>query len=476
MSSSPALPFPAVPRTPHAIVTDKDISFEDNCVMVDSNPLSGTETEQAINDQRSYLANSRRRHDNPITVKNDSGTQQSGSDPISISGTGTAGGKEKPQLRRRLSLSGLVTISLPSPPIKLRALARRLSNSSPPSHTFQTTRSQRNKSSPASPIPTSPSTAVNPITPTTSSNPLIPKQSSTTMPSVPPINTSTVPSSPTCADCYPAIKHFWTGDLPSPEEEEESLRVDIKGSINGSMTALSSSVSSSTLTALDEDVVCSPPAYTRPQATPLGSSRRTPLMSRNSSFADDLTALSEVDESVHHDTDLMTPISPSAKSCSGVWLCSPPTVPSDEKSCVTPRFTSRPVNKTKNRPLVVRAMSTGRLSSEFDEDGRVICLSGHSDRVLRSGVSPPRSCGFSSRPALITSQSTPGLVRSKSYQVTRSKPIATPSLNTLPPLPARYTKEHQPSTERLVETPLTRTLSVGSWRKKAWSVGRSVRV
>lgn len=37
------------------------------------------------------------------------------------------------------------------------------------------------------------------------------------------------------------------------------------------------------------------------------------------------------------------------------------------------------------RPVTTRAMSTGRLASEFDEDGQVICLSVHSDRVLAKG-------------------------------------------------------------------------------------------
>ena len=34
------------------------------------------------------------------------------------------------------------------------------------------------------------------------------------------------------------------------------------------------------------------------------------------------------------------------------------------------------------RPIATRAMSTGRLASGFEEDGRIICISVHSDRVL----------------------------------------------------------------------------------------------
>ena len=40
-----------------------------------------------------------------------------------------------------------------------------------------------------------------------------------------------------------------------------------------------------------------------------------------------------------------------------------------------------------NRPFVVRSVSTSRLATEFDEQGRVICLSEHSGRVLGNKVS-----------------------------------------------------------------------------------------
>ena len=41
----------------------------------------------------------------------------------------------------------------------------------------------------------------------------------------------------------------------------------------------------------------------------------------------------------------------------------------------------------RNRPLVVRSVSTGRLATEFDEQGRVVCLSAHSERVLGNKIS-----------------------------------------------------------------------------------------
>ena len=53
---------------------------------------------------------------------------------------------------------------------------------------------------------------------------------------------------------------------------------------------------------------------------------------------------------------------------------------------------------TRNRPVVVRAMSTGRLAREFDEDGRIICLSAHSGRVLQKKPNPPSSWTFSDSP------------------------------------------------------------------------------
>jgi hypothetical protein len=76
-----------------------------------------------------------------------------------------------------------------------------------------------------------------------------------------------------------------------------------------------------------------------------------------------------------------------------VWLCSkpplsPPTSPTD---------TSMARRKFGGRPLVVRAMSTGRLASEFDDQGRVMCLSNHCERVLKSSSIIVACCHAHSR-------------------------------------------------------------------------------
>ncbi|WVW81901.1 hypothetical protein I302_103900 [Kwoniella bestiolae CBS 10118] len=477
---SPCTPLPPsyyssmiVHTNPHE-EPSSSIAFENDCVMVDS------KTEEGINEKS--ISTEKRRLDKTITLKSEttsgSGSGTSSADPHQ----GTKRDNEKPasRLNRRLSLSGL--INLPPTGIKLKALARRLSNSSPPSQIISSIK----KSTPASPI-------------ITSSSP----PSTTNMPIVPPIVTSTVPPSPGCADCNLHIKHFWTGGA---EDNEECIKMDEKENLNTSNTALSSSYSSSTLTALDEEAVYNSQTSTIPTSQFPTNTRRSPLMSRNSSFADDLTALSEVDESQHHDVSFITPscepitpTSPNPKSCAGIWLCSPPSIPSTEKTCpITLRTSSPPITKTRTRPLVVRSMSTGRLASEFDEEGRIICLSGHSDRILRTCVNTPLLSG---RPNLNTYQSTPssipGLSRSKSYQPSKTSlksrsrsqptsPVDTPS-STIPPLPALPSRNlsefgKQSSTDRLVnlppvETPsLTRTISMGSWRKRNWSVGRSVRV
>ncbi|WRT63749.1 uncharacterized protein IL334_000674 [Kwoniella shivajii] len=319
-----------------------------------------------------------------LNTRSDSGTNFGSAKSFSVlNGNGNSNGK-------RLSLTGLINLSIniPSPPIKLKALARKLSPSS-------RNPSLSRKSSPASTILTSP---INP------ENRHTPKQSCT-MPTISPIITS----------------------------------------------------------------VTQPPS---------SFSRRSPYISRNSSCADDLTALSEVDESIQHDSiHVDTSISPiTPKSCSGIWLCSRPSPSPSTKGVDRPAYTaprsSRSVSRCKNKPLVVRSTSTGRLASEFDEDGRVMCLSGHSDRVLRPVPD-------ASRPPSLTSHSTPALIRAKSYQSSKStptSPIEKPSIH-----PVRTISEFgsQSSTERLVATSsllLTRTNSFGSWRKKAWQVGKSVRV
>ena len=81
-----------------------------------------------------------------------------------------------------------------------------------------------------------------------------------------------------------------------------------------------------------------------------------------------------------------------------VWLCSRPPVspfescPSLVKSFSRARSSSADFITTPPssfpgkcyRPFVTRSISTGRLAREFDDEGRVVCLSAHSDRILGS--------------------------------------------------------------------------------------------
>lgn len=59
-----------------------------------------------------------------------------------------------------------------------------------------------------------------------------------------------------------------------------------------------------------------------------------------------------------------------------------------------------PVTTKKKRPFVTRSMSTGRLAHEFDSEGRIICLSAHSDRVLQVRNKPRSSIPTPSSPVI----------------------------------------------------------------------------
>lgn len=58
---------------------------------------------------------------------------------------------------------------------------------------------------------------------------------------------------------------------------------------------------------------------------------------------------------------------------------STPTLHRSESSST---FSSPTSSLRRNRPIVTRAMSTGRLATELDENGMVVCMSLHSERVL----------------------------------------------------------------------------------------------
>lgn len=129
------------------------------------------------------------------------------------------------------------------------------------------------------------------------------------------------------------------------------------------------------------------PSFKAPPRLP-----QSPIESIRSATAD-LGILREVDENDDLKGRLSIvksdpPVRPS--SCpKSIWLCSKPTT----SPPASPTDLSNARRKPASRPLVVRAMSTGRLASEFDEEGRVICLSNHCERVLkaRASMSPAPS-------------------------------------------------------------------------------------
>lgn len=121
--------------------------------------------------------------------------------------------------------------------------------------------------------------------------------------------------------------------------------------------------------------------------------------------------------------------------CKDVWLCSKPTrsstsPPSAEISSLTTPASPRPHlvpgiitppsqgAAKRNRQFVTRAMSTGRIAREFDEEGRIVCLSSHSERVLwAKQVHLPGAASRSSSPVR------PALEKSYSAQ-TPSSPLS----------------------------------------------------
>jgi hypothetical protein len=130
-----------------------------------------------------------------------------------------------------------------------------------------------------------------------------------------------------------------------------------------------------------------PPPLKQPRGLP-----QSPIESVRSATAD-LGILREMDENDESKGRLSRiksdpPVKPS--SCpKSIWLCSKPTT----SPPTSPTDPSNARRKAGSRPLVIRAMSTGRLASEFDEEGRVICLSNHCERVLkaRASMSPAPS-------------------------------------------------------------------------------------
>ncbi|WVR03555.1 hypothetical protein IAU60_000547 [Kwoniella sp. DSM 27419] len=128
------------------------------------------------------------------------------------------------------------------------------------------------------------------------------------------------------------------------------------------------------------------------------------------------------------------PASPSVSSTSslgtGVWLCSRPsrfTAPCASPDPVSSEFrsTSCPLTlpsalrvRRSSRPLIVRTVSTGRLATEYDDQGRIMCMSNHSDRMLKpSPTVAPASRGVFDRlrswRSSVSAQSTPSPASSR---------------------------------------------------------------
>lgn len=145
----------------------------------------------------------------------------------------------------------------------------------------------------------------------------------------------------------------------------------------------------------------------------------------------------------------------SASTTTAVWLCSKPQA-SNPSSPIDENGQRR---RSVGRPLVVRSMSTGRLASEFDEEGRVICLSNHCGRVLKgrptlTSLPSPLEEGDELKRSLSVvdaiDPSRMGIARSQTAQ------------NVAIPIPHR---------RRSVEVGFRRSESLPSWSKRAIGAG-----
>ncbi|WVQ80327.1 hypothetical protein IAT38_002432 [Cryptococcus sp. DSM 104549] len=379
------------------------VAFEETCVVVDRMPLSMIDREDGV----------RRKVSTPIIPSRETKKET-----------------DRPTLSRRMSLTRSLSPlikTLPSPPTKLRFLPRRWSGSTPPAGAL------------ASPVsPSSPDEAAEVVEvraeherPTEWADSVTKRVGTTVRGQL---------------EGELGYKGREASSSSSESEEGPDGRetppagTDGRNSTSSNLTAveedspLLQGSGRSTSLQLPRPALQLQAAGTRGVTPP---ARRTPFASRNPSIAEDLHILSEVDENVDHGHPLVassapvSPVSPTER-CRGVWLCSPPKLSSPPMpaavtsispappssfqsfSCTpTPTRGRAPLahshsttsittshtshtgtsgsasasRKTKTRPLVVRSMSTGRLASEYDEHGRVICLSVHSDRVLGASLS-----------------------------------------------------------------------------------------
>lgn len=146
------------------------------------------------------------------------------------------------------------------------------------------------------------------------------------------------------------------------------------------------------------------------------------------------------------------PQSPSACT-NGVWICSKPQS-SNPSSPIDEDKTRR---RSVGRPLVVRSMSTGRLAHEFDEEGRVVSLSTHCERVLKGRLmaSPPSPLHEGDELRRTISAATP--MTPPRHGISRAQTASNVAL----PLPNR----------RRSEAGFKKVESFGSWNKRAVGAG-----
>lgn len=142
-------------------------------------------------------------------------------------------------------------------------------------------------------------------------------------------------------------------------------------------------------------------------------------------------------------------------SAKGVWLCSKP--PSSTPSSPIDENGKR--RRSVGRPLVVRAMSTGRLASEFDEEGRVICLSNHCQRVLKG------------RPALAALPSPLEEGEELKRSVSVAEAITLPRVGITRSQTSNNVVTPTAYRRRSVEAGMRRLESFGSWSKRAIGAG-----
>lgn len=150
-----------------------------------------------------------------------------------------------------------------------------------------------------------------------------------------------------------------------------------------------------------------------------------------------------------------TPQSPDS-STKGVWLCSRPQL-SGPSSPIDENGNRR---RSIGRPLVVRAMSTGRLAREFDEDGRVVSLSTHCERVLNGRPVASSPTRMEQGEELRRTVSVANALTPTRAVITRSQ-----TSNNIP------SPKASPSRRRSVEAGFRRLENIGQWGKGSAGAG-----